>query len=338
MARELIAAKANDGDLGPLKLLPGKWSNTGNMTGRGWNIIALPFGDAANSGLDYRVLMNRYNEVLNFALVDKQVPNRGIGVDSGSTVAADQLVVMLDYEQTIKQIEADDFPKSGHAGGSNLPIHHEPGLWLHMTNERTNQLDIGRLATVPHGNSLLALGTSLVKNGPPNIPDKIDALPIGVEPKPNWKDNPYLEPYKHFDDKPFKNLFMPTDMTGLLKQANAEIDIVRTTILEVDTTTGTGGVVNIPFIVKQANAAAMKSTFWIQELADKGEDGNPRLRLQYLQVVLLEFFERRDGSEGLIQWPHVSINTMEKEHEATDARSSYERSRVDLIDGARPYR
>jgi len=31
-----------------------------------------------------------------------------------------------------------------------------------------------------------------------------------------------------------------------------------------------------------------------------------------LQVVMLEFFGRRDGLPGRIGWPHVSINTMEK--------------------------
>ena len=80
----------------------------------------------------------------------------------------------------------------------------------------------------------------------------------------------------------------------------------------VDTAVETGGIVNIPFIVKQANAADMKSTFWIQELAEQDDSGNPKLRLQYLQIVLLDFFERRDGLPGLIRWPHVSINTMEK--------------------------
>jgi hypothetical protein len=98
----------------------------------------------------------------------------------------------------------------------------------------------------------------------------------------------------------------------LLSDANGGIDIVKTTKLEVDTAVANGGVVNIPFIVKQANAADMKSTIWIQELAEKDGSGNPKLRLQYLQVILLDFFPRFDGAPGLIRWPHVSINTMEK--------------------------
>jgi hypothetical protein len=29
-------------------------------------------------------------------------------------------------------------------------------------------------------------------------------------------------------------------------------------------------------------------------------------------MVMLDFFPRRDGQDGLIRWPHVSINVMEK--------------------------
>ena len=56
----------------------------------------------------------------------------------------------------------------------------------------------------------------------------------------------------------------------------------------------------------------MKSTFWIQELEECDENGCHKMRLQYLQVVLLDFFPRSDGLPGPIRWPHISINTMEK--------------------------
>ena len=87
---------------------------------------------------------------------------------------------------------------------------------------------------------------------------------------------------------------------------------MRTTVLEFDTTVATGGISNIPFIVEQANASEMKATFFLQELAEADEHGNPKLRLQYAQVVQLDFFPRFDGGPGRIKWPHVSINTLEK--------------------------
>jgi hypothetical protein len=269
-------------------------------------MIALPFATSP-SPLDYRLLLNQYNETLTFKFVDKAVPNRGVE-RNGTTVQTDQFVVALDYEQTINQIASEDFPVSEFAGSSGDGIHHEPGLWLHMVNENTNELDIARLATVPHGDSVLALGKFDEISGPPTIPD-INGLPIGVNQD---LDHPYLSPYKKFHDNLFQNLFDPVNPNDLLKGANEGVDIVKTTILPVDTLVESGGISNIPFVVKQANAAEMKSTFWIQELAEKDVHGNPKLRLQYSQIVLLDFFPRRDGFPGLIRWPHVSINTLEK--------------------------
>jgi len=51
---------------------------------------------------------------------------------------------------------------------------------------------------------------------------------------------------------------------------------------------------------------------WIEELCEKGKHGYPKLHLQYAQVVILDFFGRLDQLPGLAQWPHVSINTLEK--------------------------
>lgn len=93
----------------------------------------------------------------------------------------------------------------------------------------------------------------------------------------------------------------------LLNLANNKVAIEKITVLELDTEIESGGINNIPFVTRQANASAMKSTFWIQEL--KGG----ALRLQYAQVVMLDFFiPRRDGLPGRIRWPHVSINTLDK--------------------------
>ena len=298
---------APDPRLGPLGLLPGRWSNEPDLPGRGWNMIALPFATEPGSPLNYRLLVNQYNEELEFFLVDKGVPNRGIRRNGNVTVDSDQLLVAIDYEQEIRQIAADDFPKSDKAGGAKLAIHHEPGLWLHMLDQVTDGLDVARLASVPHGDSLLALGRSSSSTDPVVIP-AVNGLPVGV---PHDLTNPYLAPYEHFRVNKFQNLFDPTEPHLLLTQANQGVTVTRTTKLEVDTAIDTGGIKNIPFIAKQANATSMKSTFWIHELKETDEQGRPRRRLQYLQVVMLDFFNRRDGLPGLISWPHVSINTME---------------------------
>ena len=310
-------------DLGPLKLLPGSWKSTG----AGWNMIALPFQDAPPppAGNNFRILMNQYDEELNFTFVDSGVPNRGL-LNPALGPDFDQLVVTLDYQQKIKQQIADDFPASSFRGGAGLDIHHEPGLMLFMRNLRTNGIDIARLASIPHGNSILALGESAVDEGAPNIP-KINGLPIGrfedlESGSYDVNDDPYLAPYKHYIDNPFFGNktsaggfpgFSPSDMNAILRHANDGVNIKRTTTLTFDTKREQGGVSNIPFVVREAEPVSMKSTFWIQELSEKDKDGNPKLRMQYSQVVMLDFFRpREDQLPGRAQWPHISINTLEK--------------------------
>jgi len=316
--RHLEDAVVGDPDLGPFSLLPGTWSNEPGLPGRGWNMIALPFRDGPEGTRPtYRLLLNQFNENLKFQFVDKGVPNRGVGPDDPEKVT-DQFVVAIDYEQSVSQMFAEDFPNSGLAGDPKLAIHHEPGLFLNMTNHTGEGPDIARLATVPHGDSALALGNASVVAGLPRIPS-VNALPIGVSQDVDT--NPYLAPYRHFRDTLFRGLFDPTDPTALLTAANQGVDVTRTTVLEFDTTVDHAGIHNIPFVVRQANASEMKSTFFLQELAELDPHGNPKLRLQYVQVVQLDFFPRFDGGPGRIKWPHVSINTLEKVSDQVDTSS-----------------
>lgn len=323
--------KPEDKELGPLSLLPGKWVSKGG----GWNMIALPFD---NGPFDYRLLMNQYDETLEFSTVDNNVPNRGLPGVIDNSGEDDQFVVTLDYQQSISQQIAEDFPESGLAGDPGLAIHHEPGLWLYMKNLHTTdkdfsategvidaELTVARLASIPHGNSVLAIGTSSVEKGMPEI-SASSGLPIGrfedlSTPGYDFEQDPYLKPYKHFIDNPFMGNvnapgfpgFNPGDMNEILRFANKGVDIHRTTVLTVDTTRQNAGIHNIPFVVKQADAVSMKSTFWIQELKEKDKCGNRKLRMQYSQIVILDFFRpREDGHPGRARWPHISINTLEK--------------------------
>lgn len=298
------SGQVGDTDLGPFSQLPGKWRNEGDLEGAGFNMISLPFAPKEGP-LDYRLLCNRYNESLEFDLVDKAVANRGISRADGLT-ETDQFVVTLDYMQAIVQIAAADFPESGQAGKKGQGIHREPGLWLHMKNQTTDGIEIARLSTIPHGDAVLAMGTSRVIDGPPTIP-AVNGL---VEGATTDLGHFYLSPYKHFHDTPFEGQFDPVHPHTVLQKANEGIEIVRTVELQVDTTTSSGGISNVPFVKKQAEASRMKSNFWIQELTEKDDQGQPKMRLQYLQVVMLDFFPRLDGVPGLMGWPHVSVNTL----------------------------
>ena len=44
--------------------------------------------------------------------------------------------------------------------------------------------------------------------------------------------------------------------------------------------------------------------------------------LAYSQFIFLDFFARRDGRPGLIRWPHISINIMEKIEDPLPASQS----------------
>lgn len=302
-----------DPQLGPLSPLPGTWKSAG----LGWNQIALPF--AAASGPSFRLLLNQFDETLVFTLVDKAIPNRGI-TDS-PLAQSDQFTVTLDYEQVVHQIAGTDLPLSGKAGDPQLAIHHEAGLWLFMTNHVAEDIDVGRLSAVPHGSSVLALGTSDVVESPDPITliPRVSGLPSNIANTDiDDPSNGHLAPYKVFHTQPFKGVvaapdfpgFDPVDPSALLRLAVSRLDIARTTILHVDTATHSAGIHTIPFVERQADARRMVSTFWIHELRGMDACGNPRMVLQYLQDVSLHFLAGLNG--GLIRWPHVTINTLEK--------------------------
>ena len=315
--RSVEVAQVGDAALGPLSMLPGIWKNTEALHGFGFNMIALPFAAGPNG---YRLLMNQYDEELHFSVADKGVPNRGVGP---GPVETDQTIVALDYDQKIVQLAAEDFPQSGLAPKANgHAIHKEPGLWLYMTNQNTDGINIARLGSVPHGDSLLALGTANPSPNPviPNVNGVV--LGAGVNPAVQDLEAAYFAPYKHFFDTPFTGSvpiagydgFEPVDPTKLLRHALTAAlpgKVKKTMQLHVDSTLDHAGVRNIPFVVRQANAAAMNATFNTYEVED-AETGKTRYFLQYTQTVILDFIGRPDGHPGHARWPHVSINTLER--------------------------
>jgi hypothetical protein len=261
--RKISIAEQDDVKLGPLRWLPGKWTNTKELEGHGFNMIALPFG-GANSENGYRLLMNQYHEDLNFVVADLGVPNRGVDPVTGNQ--ADQTAVALSYSQIVHQVASEDsFLVS--ASGQTVStlsktdisdkfdtqgIHHEPGLWLYMTDQNIsdesgrNEIRMARMGSIPHGNSFIAVGTAreiewdkLPPDQKPNLIPNINGVVVGggsnpeeralepiiADPATGTIQIDYFAPYRHFHQNPFKgNLiipgftgFEPVDSTLLLR-------------------------------------------------------------------------------------------------------------------------
>jgi hypothetical protein len=353
--RRITLAEKDNAKLGPLRWLPGKWENTEELKGFGFNMMALPFAQSPNG---YRLLMNQYNEVLNFSIVDEGVPNRGLRPDP-VTGQVDQTVVALDYNQIITQINSDDsFLERASDNALKLSksdlsnrfddkaIHHEPGLWLYMTDHASNDMNIARMGSIPHGNSFLAVGGAeerewqhLSSQERAGLIPNINGVVVGggVDPDEVDLDPPYFAPYKHFHEKPYKGIVNipgfngmdPVHTTALLRHAVEKVlmgigKIKQVKKLHVDSTldhsginrASHSGIVSIPFVVREADTTAMNATFIIYEVEDS-KSGRIRYLAQYAQNVILDFINRPDGHPGRARWPHVSINTMERVADAS---------------------
>ncbi len=132
--------------LGLLADLAGTWE------GRGFNLIARPdFHDQT----DLYLQLNQTREHLKFDPIGSAVPNRGFGMD-------DIELFGLTYLQKIND------------AGLDGALHIEPGIWVTQppttfppeTAPPQGQI-VARMATIPHGNAVLAEGTATPFTGPP---------------------------------------------------------------------------------------------------------------------------------------------------------------------------
>jgi len=155
-------------ELGPLGELAGTW------TGEGFNLIARPdFHDRANLYLQ----LNQTHETLRFTSIGSAIPNRGFGQD-------DIELFGLSYLQQIH----DRF-----TGGA---LHLEPGLWITQPNTQYPPEDpppggqiIARMASIPHGNAVLAQGNATSFTGPPTL--ETAAQPYAGSVFPSFNSTPF---------------------------------------------------------------------------------------------------------------------------------------------------
>jgi len=300
-------------NFGFLSLLPGTW------TGYGFNIIALPNFDsrAPSTGpSNFRVLLSQTTEILSFTPIGGGIPNRGsmLNLENGTSSSAgffnesgqaDIEMFGLQYRQDVNQTNT----RSGTPEG----IHTEVGTWLNVpgSDYPPQGPTLVRMATIPHGNAFTAQSTFATKMfGGPIIDDGEDSFPFVVTDgglqETLITDLNYLEPYLTTENLPdgitpeivrYPNL--------LLKKAIVNQNITETIVFILTTDPergGAGGVVNIPFVQRNADVKVVEATFWIETVEEL--DGTTFLQLQYSQTTYLDFLG--------IRWPHISIATLVK--------------------------
>jgi hypothetical protein len=273
--------------LGPLAGLVGKWS------GRGFNIIWRPNHTA---GQDRFLELNVTSEQLEFTAISGPIPNRGL-------LQPDINMFGLTYLQQISDANL------------NAGLHIEPGLWVAVPKTTNPNVvpTVARLASIPHGTTILVQGTAGTSAAAPAIPNtSIKPFPIG---QPSGEID--------FPEQTLTNQTsfrtsgagltgvtqaMVNNPNSVLHAAIAGQHITATTTLHV--TTGNtpapgGGTANTAFLKggpqgPNADAVSVNATFWLETV-----QGQPAAsQLQYAQTVLLNF-------NGL-SWPHITVGTLRK--------------------------
>ena len=288
-AGEAAAAAVAADPLGPLAGLAGNWA------GQGFNVIWRPH-PLNPSGQDRFLELNVTSEQLDFGPALRDIPNRGLLMSNISLAG-------LSYLQQI----AD--------ANTNKNQHFEPGVWVTVphTSDPNEPRTVARLASIPHGTTILLQGTAHTAAGGPSIPN------VSIKPFTIGHPTPPI-------NFPEQNLANPTQfrtsgagLTGITQQmvnnpnsvlrAAPSPPITSTTTLQVssrDASIPGGGTSNIAFLQggtggPNARAARVTATFWLETLEG---DTEPR-RLQYSQLVLLNF----NG----ISWPHVTVATLQRQ-------------------------
>jgi len=285
--------------LGPLAELPGTWAGTG------FNLIARP--DFQNNN-PFFLEINGTLENLEFTRIGGDIPNRGSEQDDINLHGVHYLQQVADCE-------------------THGALHIEPGLWLFIpptTDPNVSAPTVVRHATIPHGDSLLAQSTFLTEvDGPPQL-DPVDSFPFTDPTIPGLNTAatqilgpPYTDQYLNrtlpaccLPPGLDLNATVRNPALALLAAINGQT-IIHTVVIVISTAAvaGSTGILNIPFVVRNANALQMDAIFWIETVQPAA--GDPFLQLQYVQRVILDFPAKPNGP--IIHWPHISVATLVKQ-------------------------
>ena len=111
------------------------------------------------------------NDQIGLEVINGQIPNRGL-------LQARIGLHGLTYLQQISDANVE-------VNGAPAGLHIEPGLWINVppTTDPQEPTTIARLASIPHGTTILVQGTAATAAGGPSIP-AVSLTPFGIgQPK-----------------------------------------------------------------------------------------------------------------------------------------------------------
>ncbi|NNC33030.1 hypothetical protein HKM21_27625 [Longimicrobium terrae] len=281
-------AEGAESGLGLLGQLHGHWKGTG------FNTIWRPFFGVPGQG--HFLELNRTTETLTVEKIHGAIPNRGL-------LQKDIDMFGVHYLQKVKDANTLE------------ALHFEPGIWLNIP-ETSNPLEpptVARLASIPHGTTVLAQGTARHTPGGPTF-DPVDITPFLIghptELRPFPESN--LAVTTKFRSPVLTGITqsMVDNANSVLASDNAGKKITGTSTFRITSDpqpVAGGGTANTAFLqglpggAPNADAVKTSAIFWINEVSD---GTGTHLELQYTQTVLLDF--------GGLSWPHVSVATLRK--------------------------
>jgi hypothetical protein len=262
--------------LGPLASLAGNWKGNGfNTIWRPDNPDSQPLGGQTKRFLE----LNLTSETLDFHVIPGVVPNRGLNPQT------DLSLYGLHYLQRVTDADPPPFSTAGQA------LHLEPGLFMNVPGslDPPTAPSIVRMASIPHGVSVLMQGPTPDPTpipGPPNIPAvfPIAALPVftppagalglGIQPvdipPPGGDGLEHVVPEVDITNDiagsqstgPYPAEFQGfiNDPNSVLRNAIAGQDILGTITINLSTTGAGSGLGNIPFLGIENPAQANNPT------------------------------------------------------------------------------
>jgi hypothetical protein len=298
IGRPLRFSAARPAGLGLLEGLKGTW------IGKGFNVIWRPFqGGPADQ--DRFLELNLTEETLRFEEIPGPIPNRGL-------LQADINMFGLWYLQTIADANIKE-------NGKPAGLHLEPGIWatVPQTEHPQEVPTVVRMASIPHGTTVLAQGVASTSSEGPHIQDiNITPFQIGNPAKTVNFPEPNLSTPSQFRTGPdgLAGIDQPivNNPNLVLKRALEGITLKDTVVLDVSSDVSTpvfgGGLANTAFLQGSPNegpnaqAALVRATFWIETVEGPVADGPDFHQLQYTQTVLLNF--------NTLSWPHITVATL----------------------------